>query len=285
MENTTTPKKKNGVKKLLIFLIPLIILIIALMLFIFLGSEDLYTVTEAHYESMGIESTTLEYIYDDNGRLTSVLADGMEHYVYSYSDDFKTVTVENKNDNTQKTVRFNDDFDVIERIYSDGTSESYTYEKGKLVSSKNISGVTCEYTYKGKKVINESYSNGDTVDYEYSWSRILSETVTTATGDRYFTFYYYNEDKTLAKKDMIYDAVDYVYDKQKRVSGKSNLSGATMTFTYDEHDNITSITFPAPAVMKYTYEKVNISKDIYKQNKALITYNDVIDNESYELLR
>ena len=284
MEKTTNPQKKKSIKKLLVFLIPIIIIIV-LVSAICLLPEKMYTVTEADYSTLGTENTHLEYIYNSNGRLASITENGKDRYVYSYSDDFKTVTVENKNDNTKKILRFNDNFDIIEKIYSDGTTESYTYKKGKLISSKNTSDITTEYKYKGKKLINEIYSNGDRVDYEYSWSRILSETITTPTGERYYTFYHYNEDKTIQKKDMIYEVIHYTYDDKKRVISKTNTADASMSFTYDEHDNITSIIYPMPAAMKYTYTEFKFSKEVYKQNKSLITYNDVIENEAYELLR
>ncbi len=284
MENTATPQKKKSFKKLFVFLIPLFIIII-LVSAICLLPEKMYTVTEADYSTLGMENAHLEYIYNSDGRLASITENGKDRYVYNYSDDFKTVTVENKNENTKKTLRFNDDFDVIEKIYDDGTTESYTYKRGKLVSSKNTSGVTTEYNYKGKKVISEIYSNGDRVDYEYSWNRILSEMISTPTGERYYTFYHYNEDKTIQKKDMIFDVINYTYDDKKRVISKTNTSNATMSFTYDEHDNITSITYPIPATMEYTYKEFEFSEEVYKQNKALITYNDIIEEETYELLK
>jgi len=289
MENTEV-KKENKItfKKLLaVIIISLVLIITAAVLFLCLRPDDLYTVTEAKYDALGFDAPqTLKYNYDETGRLSSINVDGKNRYLYSYTDDGKTVTIENKADNTKRTIKFNDNFDVIEKVYSDGTNETFTYDrKGKLISSVNTNGVKITYYYDGKNIIAEDYSSGERVEYEYAGKRILSEVVYNVNGKSHFTFYHYNDNKTLAKKDMIYDAINYEYDSKKRVISQTNNSEVSMSFSYDEHGNITSISYPTPATMEYTYEKVDIPESIYKLNKTLITYNDVLTEETVELLR
>ena len=243
------------------------------------------TVTSANYNAFDL-TQTIKYSYDETGRLSSVIVDGKERYHYSYTDNYKTVTIENKSDNTKKIVKFNDRFDVVEKIYSDGTKESFSYnEKGKLISSVNTNGVKTTYYYDGKKLIAEDYSNGDRVEYEYAGKRIASEVVYSVGGQVYPTYYHYNDNKTLALKDMVFDGISYEYDSKKRVISQTNNAGVSMGFSYDEHGNIASITYPAPATIEYTYTEFNYSEEVYKQNKHFITYNDVLNEEPFELLK
>lgn len=268
----------------IITIIALLVAVTALSSILILNAEKQYRVTKSVFENFDNSKETINYFYDDNGRLIKLTSNNEDYLIYTYSDDYKKVKISNLLSGTEKTFTFNNNFDVIKKEY-DGFSETYEYDnKNRLVKYGDSTGFACTYGYDGKRIIFESYADGDTVDYEYVKNNVVSKDMFD-NGIYAGSIFYHYDGKKLIKESSSYDNINYLYDEKGRCVSQISDLGASMKFSYDESGNYKTITFSDTSTMEYTYDETKVPEEIYKQNQALITYNNTIDEKTYSVLK
>lgn len=273
-------KKKIWITAIVIILLFSIVLTSILIL----NNHKQFRITKSIYEKSDGSENIINYFYDDEGRLLKVTSDGEDYLIYTYSDGYKKVKISNLISDTEKAFTFNDNFDIIKKEY-DGHSETYEYDnKNRLVKFSDSTGFSYSCGYDGKKLIYESYSDGDTVNYEYVKNKVVSKAMWDNGIYAGSVFYLYDGNK-LMKESSSYDIISYSYDKKGRCVSQVSETGSSMKYTYDNFGNYNSITFSDMSTMHYEYEQIKVPEEIYKTNKALITYNNMVDEKAYSVLK
>ena len=207
------------------------------------------------------------YTYDDEGNITSIKHNGIEKYVYEYTDSTLTKSVDYINSlvtyytDETTTVKF---FTLENGTIIDGET-IYCYNTDNL--TETVFGVT--FTHSEEK---QSYNSGnDTVDTTSSVSFANSEILLTETVDFFdrtvnenFTLNIDTAVNTTASKIYTYDDTDTTVSN--RIVGVENkLADTTVsnyTYTYDPSGNITEVRNNGTLLYKYEYDEAGqIAKD------------------------
>jgi YD repeat-containing protein len=274
-------------KKIVLFSViaVLIIAVIFVSLTLMCDNKKNYIVTSAEIKTLS-ETSNINYVYDKNGHIIKITANGEDLYTYEYSEDYKKVTVNNIKANATRSYTFNDNFDIVEQTNYDNSTQTFEYNKnGRLIKSRNSYGVDVLYDYKGKKLTGERYSNGDSVEYVYSGKNLVGMFIYNNNVKMSSTYYYYDNKNNLERKDDDLGSINYYYNDKNQLIKKQTTDGDLINYTYDEYGNILSINYMDINQMTYSYKEFTGTDMAYMQNKILITYNDAIERTTVQLLQ
>lgn len=200
------------------------------------------------------DGTTLNYSYDDLGRITS---DGINDYDYDSKLRLESVS------GNGKTMSFTyDGFNRITGTSCDGHSNSYDYDKNgnclsvndteydydglNRLTSVTFNGKTINYTYrKDSQLSKVTYPNGMTTEYGYDTvGRLVSKKTKLGNGS-IVASYSYKLDKVgnivsqttqepYSDMNLANESTSYSYDSGNRITKAGDI-----TFSFDQNGNTT----------------------------------------------
>lgn len=200
------------------------------------------------------DGTTLNYSYDDLGRVTY---DGINSYSYDSNLRLKSVS------GGDKTLSFTyDGFGRITQTDCGGHTNTYSYDKNgnrtsinnttyeydqlNRMTSVTFSSKTIQYTYrKDNKLVSVSYPNGMTTTYEYDAIGRLTGKATMLRRGRLIASYSYTLDKfgnitnqitqePYGDPNLSDEDVSYTYNSGNRITKAGDVS-----FSFDDNGNTT----------------------------------------------
>lgn len=188
---------------------------------------------EVRYNADGLKFNTVDYEYDENGRLVKETTLGINNAPVGYKE-----YVLNENGLVETMINYiadgPEEYSEEYRVLFEYNESGLRMKETNMISSE-VTAVTT-YAYEGKNLVSEKY---------YEGTELISDVV-----------YEYDDAGNLARlvrHDMLEDSEDtenYSYDGSGRLTQKEVSSDGSLTsrteYTYDEHGNELSVKVCGP---------------------------------------
>ena len=205
-------------------------------------------------------STYVRNEYDKAGRVIKQY--DREGYIVDieYNDKDMESTFSFRATGVIRRYKYNREKLVTEKIYNDGTRESYTYDEYNNKNSEtDKNGRITRYIYDNRcNLLETIYPDGYSIKNHYDETDKLIKTE--STGGRELLYTYNNKGNLLEKLEKIHEEVyaktTYTYDKYGRLLTKKDAENNTTEFQYKENsfDKYTTVKDPESNVFNYEYD-------------------------------
>lgn len=232
-----------------------------------LGSYTYKYCITGNMSQMAGGGTTVTYVYDDLGRLTSetdTLSGTVKTYNYDASNNRKSLTLKKGTTSHIITTYTYDKLDRLDLVKENGTTVAdYGYDA-------NGNRLTLAYS-----------TNGNSTSYIYNLANKL-ETLTNKVGTTtlsQYTYTYYLDGNQASKTDSVSGkATSYVYDDLGRLKTEteaaSGITSATRVYTYDDYNNRKTLSVDGVSTTNYEYDKNNRLTSEYKSETRFLSDMD-----------
>ena len=199
-------------------------------------------------------SVTINYVYDEAGRVISSFDDKGNVITTEYNSAGKKI-VETDQNGAQTRYSYDNCGNLSQVIYPDNTSEKFTYDKnGNNITAVDRTGRTAQMTYdKSGHLLSKSYTNGNSVTYTYDANyNLISETDENGAAKQYE---YDRDGRNTAVVDALGNRTTYTYDARSFVTSKTDAKGNVYKYTYDNNGNLIKTEYPDGTASSATYNE------------------------------
>lgn len=254
-------------------------------------TSDVYDLAE-QAESTEDTATAEEYSYNDDGSIATYTDENGVVYTYSYDSLGNITSILNSEGKGDSYTYYyydtdndgvNDDSDIKNETYEDGTVCTYVYGLSRNLETETIvsDGVTTVYTYNtAGQLITESETPGKTYTYSYDdYGNVVSKLDSDGNGDRY-TYQYFdlNNNGIYEKFEVTYESLEngeenwYTYgDEVELTQMKQKKNGKELIYSYDSEGKITSVEHNGFSY-NYTYDEFGNTTSVKVGEQNLVSY-------------
>ena len=185
--------------------------------------------------------------YTAMGRMASATDPLARTSSYTH-DDRGRVNVVTHPDGVTETRGYDNAGNLIQRLYSDGTDLTFTYDALNNLTATN--DLTLTRDDDGR--ITDSTCNGHTFGGTFDAG---GRVVTATYGGAFTVTYSYNADDRLSRAgDTLGNQVDFTYDADGNLTGLTRSNGINATFTRDSNGRITHLVDGSLTDLQYGYD-------------------------------
>lgn len=199
--------------------------------------------------------------YDEIGRIEKQVDDAGITYTIDRSDDNGTVTFTDSSVGEPVVYKINENYQVTDVLYKDGTKESYKYDKNGNKNEVSMrDGTVIKQTFDSENNLKESYVKGQEnskTEYNYDAKNRLERLVRSG---RLLETYEYNTSNLMVKKTIYLDEIsaavyEYKYDELGRKIEEISPLKAVTKYEYNGMDNSPKkITYPEGNFVEFEYD-------------------------------
>lgn len=202
------------------------------------------------------EGEEVEYVKDDNGRVTSYTDKNGTTWEFGYDDDGRLIVSVDPYNNTWTTV-YDDAGRVTDLVDPNGNSTHYTYDSnGRLTQVEDAEGNKTTFTRRDDgKVSSVTDPESYTITHTYDdLGRLTS--VVNSNGDT--KYYHYDKNGNVTRiTDGEGNEITYEHDELDRVEKIIDEEDNEIVIVYDDNSNITSITDQLGKITSMVYDDLN----------------------------
>ena len=249
-------------------------------------SEIAYGANNLPAQSIGVDSTMIDYEYDSKGNLTkATTAYGVKVEINYDANNNPTKTTYSGKDGKKlvKEKTYTSDGRTVATEKDElGNTCSLQYDKhGNLTKVTDALNTITELSYANNglltKLLTKKGSESVSATYEYNEKHLLTK-VTLANGSCYTFIYDINNRITTVKLNG-YTSFSFVYDEKGNVTEQKYGNGDAFVFAYNDNNQVAQVKYKASSsstpTMQFTFtynDKKQLLSVSNKDGKVLRTY-------------